>query len=61
MDQALIQSIWTFVFLLLFVGIVICARIGKRKQSFDEAAHLPFDDDEDAVPVNKISKENSHG
>ena len=61
MDQALIQSIWTVVVLVLFVGIVIWAWSGKRKQSFDEAAHLPFDDDEDAVPVNKISKENSHG
>ena len=60
MDYPLMQSIWTVVVLVIFVGIVIWAWSGKRKQSFDEAAHLPFDE-EDAVPVNKIPKENSHG
>ena len=60
MDSSLIMSIWTIVVLVLFVGIVIWAWSGKRKQAFDEAAHLPFDE-EDSVPVNKIPKENSHG
>ena len=60
MDQALIQSIWTVVVLVLFVGIVIWAWSGKRKQSFDEAAHLPFDD-EDKVRAHTIPMENSHG
>jgi cytochrome c oxidase cbb3-type subunit 4 len=60
MDISLIQSVWTVVVLVLFVGIVIWAWSGKRKQRFDAAAHIPFDE-EDSVPVNKISKENSHG
>jgi cytochrome c oxidase cbb3-type subunit 4 len=60
MDYSLIQSIWTVVVLVLFVGIVIWAWSGKRKHRFDEAAHIPFDE-EDSVPDNKIPKENSHG
>ena len=55
MDSSLIQSVWTVVVMVLFVGIVIWAWSGKRKQDFEEAAHLPFDE-EDSVPVNKISR-----
>ena len=55
----LIQSVWTLVVLVLFVGIVIWAWSGKRKQDFDEAANMPFDEDD--VPAEKTSKENSHG
>ena len=53
------QSIWTVVVLVLFVGIVIWAWSGKRKQEFDEAANIPFDEDD--KPAANISKENSHG
>ncbi len=59
MDYPLIQVVWTLVVLVLFVGIVIWAWSGKRKQDFDEAANMPFDEDD--VPAEKTSKENSHG
>jgi cytochrome c oxidase cbb3-type subunit 4 len=59
MDANLIQVIWTLVVLVLFVGIVIWAWSGKRKQDFDEAANMPFDEDD--MPAEKTSKENSHG
>ena len=59
MDGNLIQVIWTVVVLVLFVGIVIWAWSGKRKQDFDEAANMPFDEDD--MPAEKTSKENSHG
>ena len=59
MDDNLIQVVWTLVVLVLFVGIVIWAWSGKRKQDFDEAAHMPFDEDD--MPAAKTSKENSHG
>ena len=59
MDIALIDSIWTIVVLVVFVGIVIWAWSGKRKQRFDEAAQIPFNEDK-PVPEAKISKENSH-
>jgi cytochrome c oxidase cbb3-type subunit 4 len=45
--------IWTIVALILFVGIVIWAWSGKRKQEFDVLAHLPLEDDKPVVPVSK--------
>jgi cytochrome c oxidase cbb3-type subunit 4 len=60
MDYSLIQSIWTVVVMVLFVGIVIWAWSGKRKQGFEEAANIPFSEDE-LMPTDKISKENSDG
>jgi cytochrome c oxidase cbb3-type subunit 4 len=59
MDNALIQSVWTVVVLVLFVGIVIWAWSSKRKQDFDEAANLPFHEDE--TRTDNTSKENTHG
>ena len=59
MDSSMIQSVWTLVVLVLFVGIVIWAWSSKRKQDFDEAANIPFHEDE--MPTEKTSKENSHG
>ena len=59
MDGNLIQVIWTLVVVVLFVGIVIWAWSGKRKQEFDEAANIPFNEDD--KPAEKTSKENSHG
>jgi cytochrome c oxidase cbb3-type subunit 4 len=59
MDYSLVQSIWTLVVLVLFVGIVLWAWSGKRKKDFDEAANIPFTEDEKPTDIN--SKENSHG
>jgi len=59
MDYSFIQSIWTIVVMVLFVGIVLWAWSGKRKQRFEEAANLPFDDD--VQPADIPSKENNHG
>ena len=59
MDDNLIQVVWTVVVTVVFVGIVIWAWSGKRKQDFDEAANIPFNEDD--TPTEKTSKENSHG
>ncbi|MDH3888118.1 MAG: cbb3-type cytochrome c oxidase subunit 3 [Gammaproteobacteria bacterium] len=59
MDVSIVQSVWTLVVLVLFVGIVIWAWSGKRKQEFDEAANIPFHEDD--KPAATKSKENSHG
>jgi cytochrome c oxidase cbb3-type subunit IV len=59
MDYPLMLSIWTVVVLVIFVGIVLWAWSGKRKQDFDEAANIPFSEDD--KPIKQISKENSHG
>jgi cytochrome c oxidase cbb3-type subunit 4 len=45
MNFTLIQSIWSIVVLVTFIGIVLWAYSSKRKSAFDEAAHLPFDDE----------------
>ena len=59
MDFSLMQSIWTLVVLVLFIGIVIWAWSSKRKKEFDEAANIPFDEDD--RPPETTSKENPHG
>ena len=46
MDFTLIQSLWSIVILVTFIGIVLWAYSSKRKNTFDEAARLPFDDEE---------------
>ena len=54
MIAILLHSIWTIMALALFVGIVIWAWSGKRKQEFEEMAHLPLEDDQ---PVEKSGSE----
>lgn len=41
-----IQSIWTVVVFVIFVGIVLWAWSGKNKSAFDDAAQLPFDEED---------------
>jgi cytochrome c oxidase cbb3-type subunit 4 len=59
-DLTLLQSVWTIVVMVAFIGIVLWAWSGKRKQRFEEAANIPFDEDEQLQPDSK-TKENSHG
>jgi cytochrome c oxidase cbb3-type subunit 4 len=60
MDYSLIQSVWTIVVLVLFIGIVLWAFSSKRRRHFEEAAQIPFTEDT-PEPTEKNSKENSHG
>ena len=41
---SIIAAVSTILVLVTFVAIVIWAWSGKRKQDFDEAANLPFDE-----------------
>ena len=59
MDLATLHSYWTILVLIIFVGIVIWAWSGKRKQAFDEAARIPLDEDQPAS--GRSSQENHHG
>lgn len=53
------RTVMTLVSLLTFIGIVHWAFIAHRKQDFDEAAMLPFaDDDQDKV---NPKQEPTHG
>ncbi len=56
MNFTLIQSIWSIVILVTFLGIVVWAFSSKRKADFDEAARLPFDDEAD-TGKNKTASE----
>ena len=60
MDLTLLQSFWTIVVMVAFIGIVIWAWSGKRKQRFEDAANIPFTEDEQPKS-DSMSKENSHG
>jgi cytochrome c oxidase cbb3-type subunit 4 len=56
MNFTLLQSIWSIVIMITFLGIVAWAYSSKRKTAFDEAARLPFDD-EPSDDNNKTSSE----
>ncbi len=56
MSLSLFHSIWTIAVMIIFLGIVAWAFSSKRKDSFDEAARLPLEDDE-PDGNNKISAE----
>lgn len=45
MDINDLRSVFTLLTFLIFVGIVLWAYSGRRKQAFDEAAKLALDDD----------------
>lgn len=47
--MSLIFSIWTVIVFFLFIGIVIWAWNGKRKQEFDAAAMIPLDDEDEII------------
>jgi cytochrome c oxidase cbb3-type subunit 4 len=53
MDINDLRSITTVLMLAVFVGIVWWAYSARYKQSFEEAALLPLDDDSDLVPVER--------
>ena len=46
--------------MVVFIGIVIWAWSGKRKQRFDDAANIPFNEDRQPQ-TDSDTKENSHG
>lgn len=46
MDINLFHSLWTVVLIVIFIGIVLWAWSDRRKESFNEAAQLPLEDDE---------------
>lgn len=46
MDINTLRGIFTAMALIAFIGVCIWAWSKKRKRSFDEAANLPFADDD---------------
>ena len=52
------RSLVTLICMVTFIGIVIWAYSARRKSDFDEAAMLPFADEE---PLNTKEQEPRHG
>ncbi|MEM7562656.1 MAG: cbb3-type cytochrome c oxidase subunit 3 [Pseudomonadota bacterium] len=50
MSLTLIQSIWTVVVMVIFLGIVWWAYNSGRKQAFDQAAQIPLEDEQPNDP-----------
>lgn len=48
MDSGMISGIVTVVFIVVFIGIVWWAYSAGNKQGFDDAANLPFEEEEEA-------------
>ena len=53
-----VRSIITVISMLTFIGIVLWAFSARRKNDFDEAAMLPFNEEDD---LNKTTQEPRHG
>ncbi len=45
MNVATFHAWWTVLMVVIFIGIIAWAWSGRRKQSFDEAAKMPLEDD----------------
>ena len=52
------RSLVTLISMLTFIGIVLWAYSARRKNDFDEAAMLPFNEEDD---LNKTKQEPRHG
>lgn len=50
MDTNMASAWMTVVLFAVFIGIVLWAWSGARKQAFDAAARLPLEDDEHVTP-----------
>ena len=58
-----IQVVWTIVVMIVFLAIVFWAWSGRRKESFDEAANIPLEDEdfiEEQASAAENNKENSN-
>ena len=49
MDINTLRSIVTVVAVAVFIGIVLWAYSDRSKAAFDQAARLPFDEEEDGI------------
>lgn len=63
MDNVIIQSIWTVLVFITFIGIIFWAYSGARKKEFDDAANSILEDDlpsqSSANTVESISNPNN--
>ena len=57
------QIVWTIVVMIIFVAIVLWAWSGRRKESFNEAANIPLEEEnflQEEIETAEVNKENSN-
>ena len=57
MNYSDMSSVMTVVMMAVFIGIVLWAWSGKRREEFDAAARVPLDDD---TPVEEPRRQAGH-
>ena len=60
MDINTLRGISTIFVLIVFLGICLWAYSGKKKKDFDDAANLPFQDDEIAKRTLSETERENH-
>jgi cytochrome c oxidase cbb3-type subunit IV len=45
MNIGMFHSVWTLLLMVIFIAIIVWAWSGKRKRSFDEAARMPLEEE----------------
>ncbi len=58
-NSILIQSVWTVLAFVIFIGIVIWAWSGRREKDFDKAARMALDEDKNNNDDNSNNKDNA--
>jgi cytochrome c oxidase cbb3-type subunit 4 len=53
MDSTVFHTWWTVVLFITIIGIIAWAWSGKRKETFDAAARMPLDDDDQESPAGR--------
>jgi len=56
MSVSFVQSVWTVMAMVVFIGIVIWAYSSHRKTDFDKAGRLAMDDDDRPANMNSSNK-----
>jgi len=59
MSAALTHTIWTVLLVIVFVGIVVWAWSGRRRERFEAAARLPLEAEgplPHSLPMNRASE-----
>lgn len=59
--MSILLSIWTVVVLVVFLGIVIWAWSDRNKASFEEAARIPLNDEQDPVSAEQDRETTDNG
>ena len=54
MDYTFVQSIWTVIAMIVFIGVVIWAYSSRRKSEFEKASRMACDDDH--PDINRIEE-----